>query len=233
MTKWSEHVHRFAKKHKMTYREAQISRDCKEKYRRKKGKMSPKTSPRRKMNGWFGNFFKKPNQYENLIGEAKAKEDLSDDWVELNFKPGIQEKINFEKPEECKKYIIEVFNKIKQSCVYNKERNCSVEEIKEEFKQILYEFTKIMRSCKKYFNGNNNLKKKYFSVFNNYREEKDKKIIEMTTPPPISPKPTKTKSPLPPKPSKIMIAKNNLREKPKHNHQYHQYQQRYKSWQET
>jgi len=45
MSKWSEHVKKFAKKHKMTYRQASMNSKCKESYRRKKN-----TSPKR-MNG--------------------------------------------------------------------------------------------------------------------------------------------------------------------------------------
>lgn len=45
MSKWSEHVKKFAKKHKMTYRLASMNSKCKESYRRKKN-----TSPKR-MNG--------------------------------------------------------------------------------------------------------------------------------------------------------------------------------------
>ena len=50
MTEWSKHVHRFAKKHNMSYKQANVSRKCKEAY--EKRKTSPrrkrKTSPRRK-----------------------------------------------------------------------------------------------------------------------------------------------------------------------------------------
>ena len=54
MTKWSEHVKKHAKKHKMSYREASMDSKCKESYRKKR--MSPrkmskkKGSTRRKMN---------------------------------------------------------------------------------------------------------------------------------------------------------------------------------------
>ena len=40
MKKWSEHVHRYAKRHKITYMEAQKNEKCKESYKRK-------TSPRK------------------------------------------------------------------------------------------------------------------------------------------------------------------------------------------
>lgn len=43
MTDWSKHVHRFAKKHNMSYKQANRSRKCKETYKKRK------TSPRRKM----------------------------------------------------------------------------------------------------------------------------------------------------------------------------------------
>ena len=42
MTEWSKHVHRFAKKHNMSYKQANRSRRCKETYKKRK------TSPRRK-----------------------------------------------------------------------------------------------------------------------------------------------------------------------------------------
>ena len=55
MTDWSKHVHRFAKKHNMSYKQANRSRKCKETYKKRKTsprrKMSPRrrrTSPRRK-----------------------------------------------------------------------------------------------------------------------------------------------------------------------------------------
>ena len=51
MTEWSKHVHRFAKKHNMTYKQANVSRKCKEAYKKRKTspkKMSPR---RRRMNG--------------------------------------------------------------------------------------------------------------------------------------------------------------------------------------
>ena len=54
MTEWSKHVHRFAKKHKMTYKQANVSKKCKEAYKKRKTspkKMSPRrrrTSPRRR-----------------------------------------------------------------------------------------------------------------------------------------------------------------------------------------
>ena len=48
MTEWSKHVHRFAKKHNMSYKQANVSKKCKEAYKKRK------TSPRR-MNAfeWF------------------------------------------------------------------------------------------------------------------------------------------------------------------------------------
>ncbi len=42
MTEWSKHVHRFAKKHNMSYKQANRSRKCKETYKKRK------TSPRRR-----------------------------------------------------------------------------------------------------------------------------------------------------------------------------------------
>ena len=57
MTEWSKHVHRFAKKHNMTYKQANVSRKCKEAYKKRKTsprrksprrKTSPRKSPRRK-----------------------------------------------------------------------------------------------------------------------------------------------------------------------------------------
>ena len=51
MTVWSEHVNRYAKKHKMSYRQASMDTKCKEAYKKKKKRMSPKkkkTSPVKK-----------------------------------------------------------------------------------------------------------------------------------------------------------------------------------------
>ena len=48
MTEWSEYVKRYAKRHKLTYREASMDEKCKEGYQRKKKRMSPRRmSPRR------------------------------------------------------------------------------------------------------------------------------------------------------------------------------------------
>ena len=35
MTEWSKHVHRFAKKHNMSYKEANVSKKCKEDYKKR------------------------------------------------------------------------------------------------------------------------------------------------------------------------------------------------------
>ena len=67
MTDWSKHVHRFAKKHNMSYKQASRSRKCKETYKKRKTsprrKMSPRrrrTSPRRK-----GNKKRRMNNYDD------------------------------------------------------------------------------------------------------------------------------------------------------------------------
>ena len=59
MTKWSDHVKKHAKKHKMSYREASMDSKCKESYRKmSKKRMSPrkmsKMRGRRKMNAFGG-----------------------------------------------------------------------------------------------------------------------------------------------------------------------------------
>ncbi len=41
MTDWSKHVHLFAKKHNMSYKKANVSKKCKETYKKRKNKMSP------------------------------------------------------------------------------------------------------------------------------------------------------------------------------------------------
>ena len=46
MTEWSDHVHRFAKKHKMTYNQARSSKKCKELYKKEKIKFR-RGSPKR------------------------------------------------------------------------------------------------------------------------------------------------------------------------------------------
>ena len=78
MTLWSEHVHRYAKKHKLSYREAQKNTDCKEKYKRKKNKTSPrkgKKSPSRKNRrlNYFDLDTNLENMTRNYIEETKEK----------------------------------------------------------------------------------------------------------------------------------------------------------------
>ena len=48
MSAWSEHVKRYAKKHKMSYQQANTNSKCKEAYQKKKLGSRRKTSPRRK-----------------------------------------------------------------------------------------------------------------------------------------------------------------------------------------
>ena len=49
MTKWSEHVKKHAKKHKMSYREASMDSKCKESYRKmSKKRMSPRKMSKKK-----------------------------------------------------------------------------------------------------------------------------------------------------------------------------------------
>ena len=48
MTEWSKHVHRFAKKHNMSYKQANVSKKCKEAYKKRKTSPRKKTSPRRR-----------------------------------------------------------------------------------------------------------------------------------------------------------------------------------------
>ena len=54
MSRWSEHVKKYAKKHKMSYQQANKNDKCKEAYQKKKKRMSPKkkkTSPvKRRLN---------------------------------------------------------------------------------------------------------------------------------------------------------------------------------------
>ena len=50
MTKWSEHVKKHAKKHKMSYREASMNSKCKESYRKmSKKRMSPRKMSKKRM----------------------------------------------------------------------------------------------------------------------------------------------------------------------------------------
>ena len=48
MTEWSKHVHRFAKKHNMSYKQANVSKKCKEAYKKRKTSPRRKTSPKKK-----------------------------------------------------------------------------------------------------------------------------------------------------------------------------------------
>src|SRR6056300_268197 len=50
MTKWSDHVKEYAKKHKMSYREASMDSKCKESYRKmSKKRMSPRKMSKKRM----------------------------------------------------------------------------------------------------------------------------------------------------------------------------------------
>ena len=50
MTKWSDHVKKYAKKHKMSYREASMDSKCKESYRKmSKKRMSPRKVSKKRM----------------------------------------------------------------------------------------------------------------------------------------------------------------------------------------
>ena len=50
MTEWSKHVHRFAKKHNMTYKQANVSKKCKEAYKKRKTSPRKKSPRKRRMN---------------------------------------------------------------------------------------------------------------------------------------------------------------------------------------
>ena len=74
MTLWSKHVHRYAKRNKLSYKEAQENTDCKEKYKKKINKTSPKPSPRRRKMSWAwyktnGGKKDKHEEYVDILGE--------------------------------------------------------------------------------------------------------------------------------------------------------------------
>ena len=82
MTKWSEHVKKHAKKHKMSYREASMNSKCKESYRKmSKKRMSPRKmskkrmSPRKKRGKRKMNAFGGIVQSENYKIEEKTSEE--------------------------------------------------------------------------------------------------------------------------------------------------------------
>lgn len=89
MTDWSKHVHRFAKKHNMSYKQANRSKKCKETYKKRKTsprrKMSPRrrrTSPRRKrrMNGPYED--EDMDEFAGRVAEENAKRLIKQDEEE-------------------------------------------------------------------------------------------------------------------------------------------------------
>jgi len=92
MSKWSEHVKRYARKHKMSYREASMDSKCKESYRKKR--MSPrKMSPKKKRMNLFP-FIRSflPRGNDELIIEAiqsgnylELRDDLLNQVTNINF----------------------------------------------------------------------------------------------------------------------------------------------------
>ncbi len=75
MTDWSKHVHRFAKKHNMTYKKANRSRKCKETYKKRKTSPRRKMSPRRRRNS--------PRRKRRMNAPADMEEFIEDLEVQL------------------------------------------------------------------------------------------------------------------------------------------------------
>ena len=94
MTDWSKHVHRFAKKHNMSYKQANRSRKCKETYKKRKTsprrKMSPRrrrTSPRRKrrMNPpLVGECLSIRNEYWGVHDKLEKLKESDPEWEATN-----------------------------------------------------------------------------------------------------------------------------------------------------
>ena len=87
MTEWSKHVHRFAKKNKMTYKQANVSKKCKETYKKRK------TSPRRRrMNNppdelslyktWYGKKSHQEGDPSHLENEKESLLELAEEHQE-------------------------------------------------------------------------------------------------------------------------------------------------------
>ena len=108
MTDWSKHVHRFAKKHNMTYKKANVSRKCKETY--KKRRTSPRRkSPRRKrrMNTFSMRKYKETDpkftiqDYENaeavsdaILAVQDANRDLNSKLADARSRNASQKELN-------------------------------------------------------------------------------------------------------------------------------------------
>ena len=92
MTEWSEHVHRFAKKKKMTYREASMDPRCKKEYEKSKivfRKSSP-TRKKKRMNVYTGTGdpkYRVINSKKTIPGAAAAIYEMAVASGDYNIKP--------------------------------------------------------------------------------------------------------------------------------------------------
>ena len=85
MSKWSEHVKRYAKKHKMSYREASMDSRCKEAYRKKKKRMSPRRMKMhgRGRSGEAGGGARDYSEKRSTIGKRKVADYIEQKEIEL------------------------------------------------------------------------------------------------------------------------------------------------------
>src|SRR6056300_946330 len=103
MTKWSDHVKKYAKKHKMSYREASMDSKCKESYRKmskkrmsprkmSKKRMSPRKMSKRRMNGFdeyvdsdhYGMLNRGSKNITEMIIQEAAKKADREEYVDEN-----------------------------------------------------------------------------------------------------------------------------------------------------
>lgn len=84
MSEWSKHVHRFAKKHNMSYKQANSNRKCKEAYKKRKTssrRMNLVKRPEKKLR----RVERKQDTFENRIRNFVSRETPSEE-DELIFK---------------------------------------------------------------------------------------------------------------------------------------------------
>ena len=77
MTKWSEHVKKHAKKHKMSYRQASMDSKCKESYRKmSKKRMSPRKMSKKRMS---------PRKMSKKKGSGKKRMNGFEEYVNSDY----------------------------------------------------------------------------------------------------------------------------------------------------
>ncbi len=122
MTKWSDHVKKHAKKHKMSYREASMDSKCKESYRKKrmsprkmskkrmsprkmsKKRMSPRKMSKKRMNG-----FEEYVDSDYYAMSSGSRKDVIDRVIEVGAKKANREEyVDGSVGDEIRQYVAKI-----------------------------------------------------------------------------------------------------------------------------